>query len=117
MTIPKNIIEFVLGLPFSNSWEFRGPFLELKAYIEDEGYFCTTRGCHEGDLKVLQEDDMSFESEKIRKRLARKEKKTVNTMISADISRLGEMEKSRHELSILKLTLTIQAKNSILNDL
>lgn len=56
--IPVSILEGVLGVSFSDGWEWRGPMLELRKGLTEMGYFVSERGCDDGDIRFLREDEI-----------------------------------------------------------
>lgn len=114
--IPFSLLEELFEAKRTEGWDYLGSWLDLKEKIEEMGYFCTSRGCEQGDLRILEAFEMAAKAENIQKNLMRKQKKTINTMIRADISELEEINKARHSLASLKLHLGLQAMHNVLSD-
>ncbi len=112
--IPAIAIERALNVKYERSWNFLHPFLDLKEAIESDGYFCTSRGCEEGALRILPVEEMSVKAQKIQDQMLRKQKKVIHVMSAADVSTLQTLEKSKHDMVTLKFSLTLQSMRSIL---
>lgn len=112
--IPIKKIEALIGCNAEKGWEFLGPYLELRAILEDNGYFVTSRGCLDGSLRILNIDEMSEKCEKTIENIMRKQRKTVHTMSKADISLLNERDKKKHELALNKSILGMHAMKSVI---
>jgi hypothetical protein len=55
IVIPVETMENVMNLTFTDSWEWRGPMLQLRAYLTDLGYFLSERGLDSGSVRFLSE--------------------------------------------------------------
>lgn len=115
--LSRRDIEDVLEIEYEPDMKFIGPYLTLKQYIENEGYFCTSENCENGALRILAVGDMFNRAEKIQSLLMKKQKRTLNSMLGADVTVLSESERKRHEHANTRLILGMQALKSILNNI
>lgn len=116
--IPKEVLEKYIDEKFQHgNWGFIGRFLQLKEYIEDQGYFCTSRKCGPGSLRVLYPNEWAHKLSNVHKTVMRRQKRATETMRQADMDVLGNRDKAilRHELN--KLNMGLHAMSSILHDL
>lgn len=114
VNIPSYIIEKALYIKSKNDISFIGPLLTLKQYIEDKGFFCTTKGCEFGELRILSLEKMSKKCELTQKNIINKQKRVVNSMTRADITNLKDKEKIKHEHSTYKACLGLKSLKSVL---
>lgn len=56
--VPCSVLEEVLGVEYADSWEWRGPLLELRTHLHDCGYFLSERGTDDGDIRFLSESEI-----------------------------------------------------------
>lgn len=116
--IPAKLIEDVLGVSFAHGdWEFMGKFLQLKELIEEQGFFCTSRGAGNGALRIQHPAEWQHRMENLQKTVIRKQKKAITTVSNAELSEISESERATlaHELN--KLSMGLQAMRSVLYDL
>ena len=112
--LPTSILEKYLNVKFDGTWEYLGPYLDLKEQIESLGYMCSARGCPAGSMRILNIDEMSEKAEKIRVSILNKQKRVIKSLTHADISLLNDNDRRSHERVTLKSTLSLQSMKSIL---
>lgn len=113
--IPKEVIESLIGIKFRHGdWEFMGKYLQLKEYIEDQGFFCTCRKCGPGNLRILYPNEWAHKLENVQKTVLRKQKRAINTSQNIDMGDLSDREKLILNHMQNKLTMGLQAMSNVL---
>lgn len=113
--IPRETIEQLIGSKFRHGdWDFIGKYLQLKEYIEDQGYFCTSRKCGPGNLRILYPNEWAHKLENLQKTVLRKQKRAINTSMNVEISDLSEREQILLHHVQNKLTMGLQAMSNVL---
>lgn len=115
--IPVDVFINLCGVPFSDTWNFLGPFLDIKQIIEEEGYLCTTQGLAPGYLKIINMDEMPGRADRIFKTLSKKMKRLQKTMINAKIEEFDKHDLRKHLHITDKITAAVSSLNSILRDI
>jgi hypothetical protein len=115
--IPKGIFEQLFEMEYCDNWDFLGPFLEMKDFIEEHGYLCTSRGMTPGFLQIISEQEFS-------KRMANLHKNNFNRIhklhrvisnTKADQFSKKDFEKFMHEAN--KINSSLNALKSALNSI
>jgi len=78
--IDKQTMETILDLEYSNSWEWLGPYLELRSQLIERGYFVSTRNVEEGALRFLEIHEIPDQLKK--RRLKRYKSIIMDTQVS-----------------------------------
>ena len=94
--IPTEIIEAAICVRFEQSWDFLGPYLQLKQTLEEIGYLSTSEGLIPGSLKIFGVDEMSYRSDLIFKNVIKKMKRLQSCLINAKASDFDHLEYMRH---------------------
>lgn len=116
--IPAKVIAGLIGKEFKfGDWDFIGKFLQLKEYIEDRGYFCTSRGAGNGALRILHAKEWSKKLDNLNKNVLRKQKRAINTMRNVGLDDLDEKEQKILNHVQNKLNMGLQAMRSVLYDI
>lgn len=116
--IPREIIEQVIGVKYTPvGWSWTGPLLQLKQYIEEQGYFCTGRKCPEGALRIMRANEMTHKVKNLDNTIKRRQKKAIHTMNHADTSALNSRELAEFNHELHKTTLQLKMMNSVLKGL
>ena len=118
--ISRKMIEKALETKYTydpKDWSFRGPYLALKAFIEQKGYFCSSRGHEDGSIRILNANEMAVKCEHVLENVCKRQKRTMETMQNAEIDDLIEREQSLHAHAMKKLSMGYQASRSVLYDI
>lgn len=118
--ISRDMIEKALHTKYTvdpKDWSFRGPYLALRSFIEQKGYFCTSRGQDDGSIRIMNANEMANKCEQVLENVCKRQKRTMETMQNAEIDDLIEREQARHAHSMKKLSMGYQASKSVLYDL
>lgn len=112
--IPCEVVERVLAVSYSNTWDFLGPLLALRSELEERGFFVTQRGQSEGALRLLHIDEMALHAKRRWEAQQRQVQKRTRVMLRADISVLDHEQRKKHEYEAGKLArLGLQMKDII----
>ena len=113
-TIPKHMIEGVVGISQDNKdpWKFLNPFLKLKEFIEEHGYFCR---CDNGSMRILQLEEMTKKCKRIEKNFLKRQQRAVITMRNAEIDLLEERLQRNHYHSLNNMNMLLHSSRNILN--
>lgn len=114
-TIEKETLENIIGLSYDpKSWEWIGALLQLKKYIEEQGYFCTQRKCPDGCMRIMHVHEMPHKVDNLQETIRRKQAHAINSMKHADTSELKDRERAEFYHELHKATLGLKALNSVL---
>lgn len=116
-TIPSDVIMPLLECEKTEGWDFLGKFLSLKEYIELQGFYCTSKGCKSGGLRILPANQMAKRTENVLKNVERKHKKTIEIMSNADLSGCTKHERQEAYHATHKITLALHALKNALSDI
>tara|TARA_R110002126_G_scaffold25811_1_gene87876 strand:+ start:1098 stop:1538 length:441 start_codon:yes stop_codon:yes gene_type:complete len=58
LIVPRNILEGVLNLKYSDSMKWIGPMIELRCHLHERGYFLSERGMDVGSIRFLRENEI-----------------------------------------------------------
>lgn len=67
--IRREVFEKMLESKYDSGWEFLSDFLEIKQYLEENGYLCTTHDLPHGSLRIYDIDEMAERSTKVNNNL------------------------------------------------
>jgi hypothetical protein len=95
-TIPKECIEVAIGVKFKESWDFLGPFLQLKQTLEEQGYLSTSENINPGSLRIFGVDEVSYRSDLIFKNIVKKMKRLQSCLINAKAADFDHEEYMKH---------------------
>ncbi len=110
--IPREVIEIVLDIKFEESWEFLGPFLELKQLIEENGYLSTSENMTPGNLRIFGIDEISHRSNLIFKNMLKKMKHLETCLTRTKVVEFDHNEYMKH----LHITNKVSCRvNSLIN--
>ena len=116
-TIPVDVFEYLILLPFKDNWQFLGPFLSIKQIIEEEGYLCTTEGMEPGYLRISDIEEMSSRADRLFKMLSKKMRKLQRSMLNAKVEEFDKNDLRKHLHITDKITSAVSSLNSILRDI
>jgi tRNA 2-selenouridine synthase SelU len=115
--IPREILESLLKIPYSDSWAFLGPFLEIKEFIEDNGFLCTTKNMEQGCLRIFGIQEMVPKSERIQEGFVRRMKRLQNSFANAKIQEFEEKDVKKHLHAANIITARLQSWTSVLSNI
>jgi hypothetical protein len=116
--IPKNIIEMALDIKDNPNkpWVFIGPLIQLKQYLEKQGYKSTQCGTDDG-LKILPANKIKHKIDRRKKKCFDQLNRDKQCALNVDLDALNDREKKDLDHSMHVLSLLTQAMNSILSDI
>lgn len=91
--IPKKTLEEVLDIEYSEDWDWTGPILQLRIFLEDKGYFVSQRGEAAGDIRFLHEREIPYHLQKRRFKRYEKMQIDLNACEKLPTSSLSDIEK------------------------
>lgn len=106
VTIPTSVFEHLIGRKASDSWAWRGPYLLLKEAIENEGFFTSSRGLAEEDLKIIESEHVWLHSKKRSIQRKKRTEKDHSIVVKTPTAELDEMTLKRHMHEMNKLART-----------
>jgi hypothetical protein len=116
--IPKNIIEKALDIEDipNKPWVFIGPLIQLKQYLEKQGYKSTQSVVDDG-LKILPANKIKHKIDIRKKKCFNQLNRDKQCAMNVDLDCLSKKEKNDLGHSMHVLSLLTQAMNSILSDI
>jgi hypothetical protein len=115
--IPRSNWETLLETHFTQTWDYLGPFLEIKEFLEENGYLCTTAGVEPGALRIYDADEMALRIEILTKNLFRKLRRLSKCMNEAKVQEFSEKEFKCHLHTKSKIQAINRSLESLLKDL
>ncbi len=105
--IPKEILETLFRARITDEWDFRGPYLELKMLLEEEGFLCTTEDVPYGCLKIYDADEVALQITRIVAKCFKRLKRAQKCMVNTKMEELSypDMKKHLHESNKLQSIL------------
>jgi hypothetical protein len=90
--IPRSFLEEVFDVPYSETWDWRGPVLQLREHLMDMGWFVSERGTDDGDIRFLTEQEIPEVLERRRKKRYSHMSRDMNIATALPLSSLGRRE-------------------------
>jgi len=115
--IPCEVFEEVFGIECKDNWQFLGPFLDMKQFIEENGYMCTTQGLDLGYLRIYEAWEVSDRANMMFKNVIKKLKRLQGCLTSTNSSELSRNQFMKHMHSSNKITSGLNALMSNLTDI
>jgi hypothetical protein len=112
-TIPKKVIEKVLGMNYQDHISFIGPYLQLKQFIEDNGYLVHTR-LEQCELILYDTDEIAYRADKIMKNNMNRIKRLQNCLLHIKSEEFSQKDLMKYLHSTTKVTASLNALNSTL---
>jgi len=113
--IPRSVFEELFQATYDKGWEFLGPFLSFKEYLEENGYLCSGESLEPGALRILDLNEMSIKSDRILKSVNRRIQKLQDCFAKAKIDVTNESELRKHLFQTSKITASLYSLQSSLN--
>jgi hypothetical protein len=115
--IPKAIFEEIFRADFDSTWEFLGPFLSLKEYLEEHGYLCTSENLEPGCLRIFDADEMADRSNMIIKNMVRRMRKLQLCFTNARVEEFSTKDYQRHLHTSNKVSMGLHSLQSNLAEI
>lgn len=113
--IPKDVLEEIFDVKFESGWEFLGPYLSLKEFLEENGYLCTSENLAPGCLKIFDADEIALRADSIMKNLVRRMKKLQSCMVNTKIHEFDNDLYKKHLHASNKVSVGLHALSSSLS--
>ena len=115
--ISREVLESLLKIQYSDSWEFLGPFLELKETLEENGFLCTTANMSLGCLRIFDVAEMVPKAQLIQNGVVRRMKRLQNCFSNAKIQEFEEKDVKKHLHAANIITARLQSWTSVLSNI
>jgi len=115
--IPAEVFEYILKFPVVDNWKFLGPFLEMKQFIEENGFLCTTENMELGCLRIFDTDEIAVRADRIFNNVTNRLKRLQSCLTNTKTEEFNKKDFIKHLHSSTKINAGLQALTSSLNNI
>lgn len=116
VVIKREVFEKILNIEFQDNWNFLGPFLSMKQFLEENGYLCTTEAQQAGYLRIFDTDEIAYRADKILKNSFKRMKRLQTCLTNAKATEFSTKDYKQHMHSLNKVNASLNSlKSNLVN--